>query len=136
MENTQVWELPPTVFLFFFFPPFFLLVFLKKFAQGRSWPKKTLVYGNLHVPKNLFFFFPPFFPFFNFFFSHLSAFPTYGEHTSMENSMYLKISSFSFLHSFLLLFFLNFPNLSLSSLCFWIFLIGPIKKYFHLNMGT
>ncbi len=48
------------------------------------------------------------------------AFLTNGEHTHMGTSMDIflqKISSFSFLHSFLLVFF-NFPDLSLSSLCF------------------
>ncbi len=37
------------------------------------------------------------------------------------------LSSLSFLHHFLLV-FLNFPDLSPSSLCFWIFLICPIKN--------
>jgi len=45
------------------------------------------------------------------------CFSTDGEHMSMGTSMYVMISSFSFLHSFLLV-FLNFPDLSLSSLCF------------------
>jgi hypothetical protein len=31
---------------------------------------------------------------------------------------------------------LNFSDLSLASLCFWIFMIHPIKKSFHGNMGT
>ncbi len=57
------------------------------------------------------------------------------KHTSMGTSTSAKISSLSFLHYFLLV-FLNFPDLSPSSLCFWIFLICPIKKLFHGNMGT
>ncbi len=44
------------------------------------------------------------------------VFPTDGDHTSMGTSTNVKISSLSFLHSFLLV-FLNFPDLSLSS-CF------------------
>ncbi len=60
------------------------------------------------------------------------AFLTDGEHTSMGTSTYLKISSFSFLHSFLLV-FLNFPDMSLF-LCFESFLIHIIKK--NLSMGT
>jgi hypothetical protein len=39
------------------------------------------------------------------------VFPTDGEHMSMGISTNIKISSFSFLHSFLLVFF-NFPDLS------------------------
>ncbi len=65
----------------------------------------------------------------------LRAFPTDGEHTSMGISTYLTISSLSFLHSFFLV-FLNFSDLSLASLCFWIFMIHPITKSFHGNMGT
>ncbi len=63
----------------------------------------------------------------------LRAFPTNGEHMSMGISMYLTISSFSFLHSFLLV-FLNFPDLSLSSLCFWIFVTH--QKIFPWEYGN
>jgi len=45
------------------------------------------------------------------------VFLTDGEDTDMGTSMYVKITSFSFLHSFFLV-FLNFSNLSLYSLCF------------------
>ncbi len=54
-----------------------------------------------------------------------------GEHTSMRTS-YVKISSFSFLHSFFLV-FLNFPNLSPYSLCFE-FSWSVLPK--NLSIGT
>jgi len=72
---------------------------------------------------------------------NMRAFPTGGEHTSTGNLQVCfqknlkKTSSFPFLHSLLLVFF-YFRDLSLSYLCFLIFLIHLIKKSFHGNMGT
>ncbi len=67
----------------------------------------------------------------------LRVFPTDGEHTSMGTSTYLKQNNliFFFPPFFPSCFFLNFPDLYLSSLYFWNFLIRPIKKSFHGNMG-
>ncbi len=69
---------------------------------------------------DLFFFFPPLFPSRFFEFSPRDV---------------VAISSFSFLHSFLLV-FLNFPDLSLSFLCFWIFLICPFPRVFEFSWSV
>ncbi len=64
-----------------------------------------------------------------------SVFPPQREHMCTGTSKYVTVSSFSFPHSFLLVFF-NFLICTFPPCVFWIYLISRIKESFHSNMGT